>query len=964
MPIPGLSIKTQSPKNWNRSTGKLTPPSRSSGPKKYGKYKPKRLKLGSSLTKLILGVIVAGLIIGSVSSLGVLIWVSRNLPDPNKIIERDIALSTKIYDRTGEDILYDIHGEEKRTMIELSDIPQFMLDATLTAEDRKFYEHKGYSITGVIRSVIKNITTGSRVGGSTLTQQLVKNAILSPEKTYTRKIKELILSYQIERKFSKEEILKLYFNEIPYGSTAYGIEAGAQTYFGKSVDDLTLGEAAILAAMPQAPSYYSPYGTHVEELYGRQGWVLDSMVELNYITEDQATAAKNETIEFKKKRESIVAPHFVMYVKEYLSEKYGERAVEQGGLKVITTLDLYKQEIAEEAVTNGMKNIENRGGSNAALVALDPKNGQILAMVGSKDFYDEEIDGQVNVTIRDRQPGSSFKPIVYAAAFQKGYTPNTTLFDVETTFLTEIGKDYTPKNYDLKEHGPVTIRKALAGSLNIPAVKTIYLTGVDNVLDLADKLGYTTLKDRSRFGLSLVLGGGEVKLIEHVNAYSVFAREGEWHPITSILRVEDKEGKVLEEWEETQKKVMETQIARQINNILSDNAARAYAFGENSALQLGGRPVAAKTGTTNDYRDAWTIGYTPSLSVGVWAGNNDNSEMSSSGSMMTGPIWNEFMRRVLGDTPIESFKEPDEVKTNKPILDGQVAGQATYDIDRVSGLLATKNTPSDYIVKKTFTLAHNILYYVNKDDPQGLPPADPTQDWQYQNWEDAVAKWAQENNMVLDEPPTEYDNVHLPEYQPTIKINTPKNNDKIISRDINLDVQAAAPRGISKVEYYIDNSLIGVAQSPPFNIMGYIGDPAIGSGFYKLKAIAYDDVGNRSSEEINLNLILSDLPLTINVTSPSGGTNILKTNFPQDLSANLSATTNITSVTFYLENTAGGRVDTIGNIKQISSNTVASSWLTAPTIGEYKLYAKAFDNIGRTFVSPKIDVSIVDSVEE
>jgi len=964
MPIPGLSIKTQSPKSWSRSTGRLKPSTVSRGPKKYGGYKPKKPKIGSAMTKLILGLIVAGLIIGSIGSLGMLVWISRSLPDPNKIIERDVALSTKIYDRTGEDILYDIHGEEKRTMVELTDIPQFMLDATLTAEDRKFYEHKGYSITGVIRSIIKNITTGSRVGGSTLTQQLIKNAILTPEKTYTRKIKELILSYQIERKFSKDEILKLYFNEIPYGSTSYGIEAGAQTYFGKSVGDLTLAEAAILAAMPQAPSYYSPYGTHVDELFGRQKWVLNSMADLDYITKDEAEAAINQNIEFKKKRESIIAPHFVMYVKEYLSEKYGERAVEQGGLKVITTLDLYKQEIAEEAVTNGMPNIENRRGSNAALVALDPKNGQILAMVGSKDFYDEDIDGQVNVTMRDRQPGSSFKPVVYAAAFKKGYTPNTTLFDVETTFLTEIGKDYTPKNYDLEQRGPVTIRKALAGSLNIPAVKTIYLTGVDNVLDLADALGYSTLKDRSRFGLSLVLGGGEVKLIEHVNAYSVFAREGEWHPISAILKVEDKDGKVLEEWEKEEKKVLATQIARQINNILSDNAARVFAFGENSPLQLGGRPVAAKTGTTNDYRDAWTLGYTPSLAVGVWAGNNDNSEMSGSGSMMTGPIWNEFMRRVLGDTPIEGFKEPEPVETGKPILDGSIEGQITFDVDRVSGLLATEHTPADYIVKRTFTLAHNILHYVDKEDPQGPAPADPAQDWQYQNWEEAVAKWALENNMVLDEPPTEYDNVHLPEYKPTIKINSPNNNDKITSRDINLDVLAAAPRGVSKVEYYIENSLIGVAQNPPFNIAGYIGDPAIGSGFYKLTATAFDDVGNRNSDSVNLNLMLTELPLTVNVTSPANGSTIQNTDFPQSLTATLSATDNITSFSFYLENPAGGHVQTIGNVNQITSASVVSSWLQAPTLGDYKLYAKAFDSAGRAFVSPKIDISIVDSVEE
>lgn len=967
MPIPGLSVKTQSPKSWRSRSGGLKPPSSfNHGPKKYRGFRSKKSNFGSTLVKFIIVLIVAGLIFGSLGSLAILAWVTRNLPDPNKIIERDVALSTKIYDRTGETILYDIHGEEKRTMVELQDIPEYVIQATLTAEDRKFYQHKGFSLTSIIRAALVDIIKGGKVqGASTLTQQLVKNAILTPEKTFTRKFKELILAYQIEKKFSKDDILKLYFNEIPYGSTAYGIEAAAQSYFGKSVKDISLAESAILAALPKAPSYYSPYGSHQDELFGRQRWILDSMAEADFITVEEAENAKKEKIEFKKRKESIIAPHFVMYVKEYLSNKYGERMVEQGGLKVITTLDLYKQEIAEEAITNGMAKIENYGGSNAALIAIDPKTGQILSMVGSKDFYDEEIDGQVNVTTRNRQPGSSFKPIVYAAAFRKGYTPNTVLFDVETTFLTEIGKDYEPKNYDLEERGPVTIRKALAGSLNIPAVKTIYLTGIDNVLDLADALGYSTLKDRSRFGFSLVLGGGEVKLLEHVNAYAVFAREGEWHPVSAILKVEDKDGNILEEWEKEEKKVLETQVARQINDILSDNEARIFAFGENNPLNLGSRPVAAKTGTTNDYRDAWTLGYTPSLAAGVWVGNNDNTEMArgAAGSVVAGPIWHEFMQRVLGDTPVETFKPPKEVKTGKPILDGEVGGQITVKIDRISGLLATEHTPPDYVVEKTFTLAHNILHYLDKDDPLGPTPVDPTTDWQYQNWEEAVRRWAEEHEMTLEEPPTEYDNVHLPKYQPSIKILSPKPDSKITSRNINIEIEASAPRGVAKVEYYIENSLIGTATHPPYNLVGYIGDPEIGTGFYNLKAIAFDDVGNRNSDQISLNLMLEELPLNISVSKPESNQVIKVGDFPQELTATLSSTDNIQEVIFYLENQAGGQTQVIATIRQITSGEIKSIWLEEPTTGQYQIYAKAFDNQGRAFVSQKIKV-IVEEAEE
>ncbi|MEK7103351.1 MAG: penicillin-binding transpeptidase domain-containing protein, partial [Patescibacteria group bacterium] len=419
---------------------------------------------------------------------------------------------------------------------------------------------------------------------------------------------------------------------IPYGSTAYGVESASRVYFGKDVQDVTLGEAAILAALPQAPTYYSPWGNHKDALIARQHTILNAMVEQHYITKEQAENAKKETLTFKDPGTNIDAPHFVMYVKELLAKEYDEKTIEQGGLKVITSLDFDKQTIAEEVVDKRAKENLNQGATNAAMISLDAKTGEILAMVGSKDYFDKDIDGNVNVVLRKRQPGSSFKPIVYAAALMKGFTPQTTIYDVITNFSAS-GEAYIPKNFTNKEYGPVTLKKALAGSLNITAVKVLYLTGIDTVSTLAKDLGYTSLNDPQRYGLTLVLGGGEVTLLEHASAYTAFAREGERAEPIAILKIEDRHGKVLQEFKDPKvNRVFDEEIARQMNDMLSDNNARSYIFGANNLLTLSGRPVAAKTGTTNDVRDAWTIGYTPSVVTGVWVGNNDNTSMKKNGS--------------------------------------------------------------------------------------------------------------------------------------------------------------------------------------------------------------------------------------------------------------------------------------------------------------------------------------------
>lgn len=785
-----------------------------------------------------------------------IIWLSYGLPDPNKLISREVPESTKIYDRTGETILYDIHGDEKRTLVKLDQIPKHVQQATIAIEDKNFYSHKGFSLWAIFRTIVTNILTNRKAGGSTLTQQFVKNAVLTAEKSYSRKIKELILAYRLEKNFSKDEILQMYFNEIPYGSNAYGVEAASLKYFGKHVQDITLPEAAILAAMVQSPSRYSPYGPNKDILMERQKYVLDLMADQKMITRDEAEKAKEEKVSFKDPSDSnIIAPHFVMHIKQVLAEKYGEKTIEQGGLKIYTTIDTYKQEIAEEVVKKkALENDPKWRASNAALVSIDPKNGQILAMVGSRDYFDKAIDGQVNVVLKPRQPGSSIKPIVYAAAFARGYTPNTVLYDVVTNFSTS-GTPYEPRNYNGQEYGPVSMKKALAGSLNTPAVKTLYLAGLDNTLKIAQNLGYTTLNDRDRFGLSLVLGGGEVTLLEHANAYSAFAREGALHSPVFILKVEDRNGKILEEYKETEEhRVFDTNIARQINSILSDNNERAYIFGARNFLTLGNRPVAVKTGTTNNNRDAWTIGYTPSLVTGVWVGNNNNSEMKAGadGSVVAAPIWNEYMRRVLGETNVEYFTAPTIPTTGKAVLDGGTATGTKVKIDKASGLLATEYTPASFVEEKTFQSVHDILYYIDKNDPLGPAPKNPANDPQFNLWESRVQDWAKRNNIVSEEPPTEKDNLHIPENKPVFTVDNFSEGQTVGSNYINVKISASAPRGIGRAEYLIDAALLENITNYPFNLENK-DISHLTSGYHALLVKVCDDIDNCSEQTFNFN---------------------------------------------------------------------------------------------------------------
>lgn len=929
--------------------------------------RPKRKKDWKNKAKSIAVVLaVAGLalaLVGALTFTIIMAWISRDLPEPGTLLTREVAQSTKIYDRTGEILLYEVHGDENRTVVKLSEIPEYIPQATIAIEDKDFYEHHGVYWKGLVRAFTVGFLQNRRVEGtSTLTQQLVKNAILTNERTITRKIKELLLSIQIERKFEKDQILELYLNEIPYGYTLYGIEAAAEGYFGKSAKELTLDEAALLAAMPQAPDLYNPYGTgsrgdNRELLIGRQETILNAMAAQGYITQEEADAAVEvDTLTKLQPRQisDIKAPHFVMYVRDQLIEKYGQKEVEQGGLRVITTLDWDKQQIAEEEVKAGVeKNGERYGYENSALLSLDPKTGQILAMVGSVDFFNEDIDGQVNVTIRPRQPGSSFKPIVYTAGFIKGYTPETILWDVFTVFQTEIGP-YKPNNYSFKYQGPLTVRQSLQQSLNIPAVKMMYLVGTQRVIDFAEQLGYTTFADRSRFGMSLVLGGGEVLLLEHANAYAAMANEGTQYPVSGILQVLDPEGGVLEEWTETEgNQAIPRNAALRITNVLADNSVRTFGQG---LLTLPNRPAAAKTGTTNNNKDAWTMGYTPNLVAGVWCGNSRGEEMErgADGAVIAAPVWHNYMKRALADMPVEQFTQPPPLETNKPVLTGK-SFKKTLKIDTVSGKLATEYTPQEFVEERDFYEGHNILWYVDKDDPQGPPPSNPKSDPQFSAWESAVQAWVEKEEWnTTSTPPTEYDDVHTPENKPSITILSPQDNANVYSRNFNINISAQAQRSISRIEAKIQDTVIGETTGSG-TINAQIPN-SIPRGYHEIVVTITDDVGNRNEDRLIINLNADLAPIKISITAPAAGTRISGVSFPIPVFIQVNEISDVQKIDLMYKQKGQDRL--IGSILSPDSYNNQINWNSMPEIGKVTLYPIATRTDGTKIQGEDVKLTI------
>lgn len=738
----------------------------------------------------------------------VLLSFAKDLPTREQITNREITQSTKIYDRTGDVLLYEISGGEKRTVVPLSEIPDSLKEATVILEDENFYTGGPVDVMGIARAALVNLTSGEvKQGGSTITQQLAKNAFLSPERTFSRKIRELLLAVRLDQEYSKDEILEMYLNEIPYGPTIYGVEAAAQSYFRKSAKDISLAQSAILASIPRASTYYSPWGSHIEDLMTRQQFVLNQMYKAGKISEAELNQALNEKITFEQRPETgLKAPHFVMAVQEYLANRYGEDVVRGGGLKVITTLDYELQEIAERAVLNGAKRNEKLyGGKNAALVAQDSNTGQILAMVGSRNYFEKGEQGNFNAATQGlRQPGSALKPFVYLTTFEKGFIPDTVLFDVPTEFSGNSAcpstpnyknsdrRCFHPQNYDLKFRGPINIRASLANSINITAVKALYVAGLKNSVSVMNRFGLKTLDDPDRYGLSLVLGGGEVRLIDLVGAYSVLAEEGVKHNQAMVLEVRGPRGNLIESFKDKSENVFDPNYVRMINDILSDVPARSALFGGSIGLTtVAGYDVALKTGTSNDYMDAWTMGYTPNMVIGVWAGNNNNTPMHKQGSSILAavPIWGEFAEEAIRKAQPEAFRKPEYSAPDKPMLRGEYA-------------------PNGQI--------HTILYWIDKDDPRGPQPSNPSRDPQFENWELGVLNWANQNPITPpggdipppdpgENPPPPPDTG--PNSNPTVSIGRPSSGSEI-DGPIQIFADLRDDSSVSKIRVYFNGSLV------------------------------------------------------------------------------------------------------------------------------------------------------------
>lgn len=686
---------------------------------------------------------LVGLVVGILLMVLMFLWYSRDLPSPGKLVDAQTSNSTRIYDRNGI-LLYSVYENVNRTYTPLTQIPKYLQEATIATEDKDFYKNSGFSVTGYIRGLLLSpILHQSFAGGSTITQQLVKNVLLGSERTIPRKVKELVLAIQVDKRYSKDQILEMYLNDVPYGGSSVGVEAASESYFGKKVNQLDLAQSAMLAGLPQSPSVYSPY-TGNKYYINRTKEVLANLRKQGYISSDQETKANSEVTGFKfteQNTASLKAPHFVIYVKQILAKQFGEAAVESGGLQVTTTLDYNIQKQAESIVKSEIAGLKGYHVSNGAAVVMDPKTGQILSLVGSADYFDTKNDGNFNVALAPRQPGSSLKPIMYATALQKGYTAATMVMDVKTDFPNGSGGTYTPVNYDGKFRGPLQIRFALGNSENIPAVKMLARVGIKDVMQQGYEMGIQnwnpTPDALKTVGLSLVLGGRETTLLNEATAYSVFANKGVRQDSVSILQVKDNQGHTLYKWKKQNgPQVLSPAISFIISHILLDNNARTMAFGPSSWLNIPGKTVSVKTGTTDEKRDNWTIGYTPSYVVGVWVGNNDNTPMNqaiASGVTGASPIWNKIMSAVLHGKTDEFPQKPDNV--------------VAVQVDAVLGGLPYKNQPtrSEYFVKGTeptsvspeYREQDGKIYYV-------LRESDPVSTDGVNRWQAGIDAWIQQ----------------------------------------------------------------------------------------------------------------------------------------------------------------------------------------------------------------------------
>ena len=804
-----------------------------------------RLKKRSLRAKWLTIAGTAVLIMAIVSTIGVisvLAYFSRDLPSPTQLTNREVAQSTKIYDRDGE-LLYDIYdGEHDRTLLDFDDIPQVIKDATIAAEDKDFYNHQGFSIKGILVALFKNVMSQSiEGGGSTITQQLVKNAILQDSRqTPVRKLKELVLAIQIERRYSKDQILQIYLNEIPYGGTSYGIESAAQRYFGKLAKDLTLPEAALLAGMAQSPTRYNPL-VNPDAAYARQRYVLNQMADAGKISREEAEEAMEVELAFNSGIDSstIKAPHFVFYVKQLLEEQFGTKLVEQGGLRVTTTLDWDKQKIAEEEIDKQIERLAqaNANATNAGLISVDPKNGQVLAYVGSADFNDVKHDGNVDIIQRLRQPGSAVKPFTYLQALTMGYTLGTYLGDVPTCFGGT--PNYCPGNSDGKYWGPLQVRDALSNSRNIPAVKMTQMVGVDGFVEMSRALGISGLGDSSSHGLSIGLGSADTRPYDMAQAYATLANGGVKQELNPILKVEDSTGRVLSQFTESDgKRVVDESYVYLISDILSDNGSRTRLFGTGNLLEIG-RPAAVKTGTTDMNWDAWTAGYTPSLSTVVWVGNMDRAEMRGiQGSTGATPIWHHFMRRSLEGTPVEQFTRPDDVVAVK--------------IDSISGMLPGpgSKTRSELFVKGTEpTQTDSFTKQIKVDKSNGLLAnaatiatgnakericidlKEPVNAWQ-----SYTDKWMKAQGGNYGCPTKTSELSHTKGDKPFVSIVSPDNNETIASTSFTVKADVASADKIKKVVFILDGVEVAQITSSPYQHTFNLDSSDVGTHTITVKA--------------------------------------------------------------------------------------------------------------------------------
>ena len=785
-----------------------------------------KAKWWRSVALLSFGLIVAWFLVSTI----LFAWFARDLPQPDKVVRRE-GFATRLYDRSGK-LLYDIYGDQRRIPVELGDVPEYVKQAAVAIEDKDFYKHQGFDPKGITRAMVAIIFRGKLQGGSTLTQQLVKNVLLTSERSLGRKVKEFMLAVQIEKKFSKDQILQMYLNEAPYGGTAWGIGTAAEVYFKKPVSQLTLLEGAILAGMPQRPSVYTPYGANPTAYVDRTKAVLRRMREDKYITREQEEQALKDlpNVKFSPVEQGILAPHFVFYVREQLDNMFGEKLVEQGGLQVTTTLDLELQEKAQGIVAEEIEKAQQFHITNGASLVVDAINGEILAMVGSKNYFDRDYEGQVNVVLSKRQPGSAIKPVTYVTALRRGFSPASMLMDSETEFPgVDENTPYKPVNYDGKYHGPVQLRWALASSLNLPAVKLLALVGVKEMLKVASDMGFTTLDSSSesvrRYGLSLTLGGGEVRLLDMAVAYSAFANGGIKVEPVAILKVTDSKGKELFKQRSVKgRRVLSEGESFLVNHMLSDNSARLLTFGENSLINIRGRSVAVKTGTTNDRRDNWTVGWTADTVVGTWVGNNDNSPMKQVASGVTGaaPIWRRILMEVLKNRPDKEFAPPSDVEA---ILVDSVSGYPEHD-----GFASR----TDYFLKGTVPAGRDPIHRmvdvckssgklatsldVAKGDAEKkefffFKESDPLTGGGVNKWQEGIDKWLAEQSDSRYHPPTEEcdQNEDL-----VVVITDPLDKAKIDANDVEVKVRVTANDDTEWVKIYMDGQEKEKLTSSPY----------------------------------------------------------------------------------------------------------------------------------------------------